>query len=57
MHQPANALTAMHHDLGRVEALAASRPLDQSDTDVYTLITKVRDAIDELAATLEQRGH
>ena len=31
-------------------------PLDPNDTEIYALISKVRDTLDELATALEERG-
>ena len=46
---------AINDELRRVEALAARQPLEPDDTEVYALITRVRDAVAELADALEQR--
>ena len=56
MTEPPNALMAINHELRRVEALAARRPLDPDDTEAYEAILNVRDALDELATALEQRN-
>ena len=56
MTEPPNALMAINHELRRVEALAARKPLDPNDTEVYALISKVRGTLDELATALEERG-
>jgi hypothetical protein len=47
---------AINPELRRVEALTARRPLDPDDGEVYALISKVRDALDELATALEARN-
>lgn len=39
---------AINPELRRVEALAAASRLEPDDADVYRLITKVRDALDDL---------
>ena len=36
--------------------LAARKPLDPNDTEIYALISNARDALDELASKLEERG-
>jgi hypothetical protein len=55
MAEPPNALMAINHELRRVEAQAGRRPLDPDDGEAYALISKARDALDELATTLEGR--
>jgi hypothetical protein len=44
----------INHELRRVEALSIRR-LDPDDTELYTLITNVRDALDELAHALQSQ--
>ena len=44
MTEPPNALMAINHELRQVEALSI-RPLDENDTGLYALISKVRDAL------------
>ena len=44
MMEPPNALMALNQELRQVEALSI-RPLDPDDTEVYVLITRVRDAL------------
>lgn len=56
MTEPPNALMAINEELRRVEALAATRPLDPDDVEIDRLIVKVRDALVVLADALEQRA-
>jgi hypothetical protein len=45
--------TLYEREHNKSKALAARRPLDPNDTDVYALISRVRGALDELADALE----
>jgi hypothetical protein len=56
MPEPPNALMAINPELRRVEAPGGHRPLDPDDMEIYALISNVRDALDELATALEERG-
>ena len=56
MPEPPNALMAINEELRRVEALAASRPLDPDDVEIYPLIVGAREALVALADALEQRA-
>jgi hypothetical protein len=47
---------AINPGLRRVEAQAGRKPLDPDDGEVYVLIANARDALDELAGALKERG-